>query len=417
MDMYDGEPLKENPDKSRSVPGARAGIVPVLRMFGVTAAGNSVCAHIHGFTPYLYAAPPAGMSEADLGAFKAALEAQLAGARKGGRIPEAVLAVSIVPDVQSLLGYHHGRRQSMLQIYVAMPTMCSTVKGILERGFSFGAYGSKQYMCFEANVPYVLRYMIDNGITGCNWCEAPPGSYALRPLSKRVSHAQLEFDVVYDSLLSHPPDGEWQRLAPLRILSFDIECCGRKGQFPEPEHDPVIQVANVVTVQGSSTSISRNLFVMGSCSPIVGARVESFEDEAKMLEAWAAFVREADPDVVTGYNVQNFDIPYLLRRAIKLKTDAAQMLGRIRGAKATMRDTTFQSSAYGKTENVETTIDGRVIFDMLQYVRREHKLSSYSLNSVSAHFLGQQKEDVHHSIIADLQAGSADDRHRLAVYW
>jgi hypothetical protein len=41
---------------------------------------------------------------------------------------------------------------------------------------------------------------------------------------------------------------------------------------------------------------------------------------------------------------------------------------------------------------------------------------SYSLNSVSAHFLGEQKEDVHHSIIADLQAGNAETRRRLAVY-
>jgi DNA polymerase delta subunit 1 len=135
-----------------------------------------------------------------------------------------------------------------------------------------------------------------------------------------------------------------------------------------------------------------------------------------MLDAWAAFVRETDPDIVTGYNVQNFDLPYLLNRMRKLRAEGAQMLGRIRNAKATMKDTTFQSSAYGKHENVETTIDGRVIFDMLQYIRRDYKLSSYSLNSVSAHFLGQQKEDVHHSIISDLQAGTADDRRRLAVY-
>jgi len=47
---------------------------------------------------------------------------------------------------------------------------------------------------------------------------------------------------------------------------------------------------------------------------------------------------------------------------------------------------------------------------------RNHKLSSYSLNSVSAEFLGQQKEDVHHSIISDLQNGTDADRHRLAVY-
>ena len=76
----------------------------------------------------------------------------------------------------------------------------------------------------------------------------------------------------------------------------------------------------------------------------------------------------------------------------------------------------FQSAAYGRRANIETTIEGRVIFDMLPYMQRNHKLSSYSLNSVCAEFLGQQKEDVHHSIISDLQNGSDEDRHRLAVY-
>lgn len=91
-------------------------------------------------------------------------------------------------------------------------------------------------------------------------------------------------------------------------------------------------------------------------------------------------------------------------------------LGRMKGVKAVMRDTTFQSSAYGKRENVETDINGRVIFDLLPYMYRNHKLSSYSLNSVSAEFLGLQKEAVHYSIISDLQMGSDADRHRLAVY-
>jgi len=91
-------------------------------------------------------------------------------------------------------------------------------------------------------------------------------------------------------------------------------------------------------------------------------------------------------------------------------------LGRIRGVKAAMKETTFSSSAYGKRENIETTINGRVIFDVLPYMYRNHKLSSYSLNSVSAEFLGQQKEDVHHSIISDLQMGTDADRRRLAIY-
>jgi DNA polymerase delta subunit 1 len=59
---------------------------------------------------------------------------------------------------------------------------------------------------------------------------------------------------------------------------------------------------------------------------------------------------------------------------------------------------------------------GRVFLDVLQVVQRDYKLRSYTLNSVSAEFLGEQKEDVHHSIISKLHQGSDDDRRRLAVY-
>lgn len=142
-----------------------------------------------------------------------------------------------------------------------------------------------------------------------------------------------------------------------------------------------------------------------------------------MLMKWRLFLETCDPDIITGYNVQNFDIPYLLDRAATLaKKKKKQAIagfpqwGRIKNSPAKMRDTMFQSSAYGKRANVETTIDGRVVFDMLPYMQRNHKLSSYTLNSVCAEFLGQQKEDVHHSIISDLQNGSDEDRHRLAVY-
>ena len=55
----------------------------------------------------------------------------------------------------------------------------------------------------------------------------------------------------WDKFISHPPEGEWSKIAPLRILSFDIECAGRKGIFPEANQDPVIQIANMVTRQGN----------------------------------------------------------------------------------------------------------------------------------------------------------------------
>ena len=49
-------------------------------------------------------------------------------------------------------------------------------------------------------------------------------------------------------------------------------------------------------------------------------------------------------------------------------------------------------------------------------MQREHKLRSYTLNSVCAQFLGEQKEDVHYSVITELQNGTPESRRRLAVY-
>ena len=54
--------------------------------------------------------------------------------------------------------------------------------------------------------------------------------------------------MVFKDLISHAAEGEWIKIAPLRILSFDIECAGRKGVFPEPDKDPVIQIANMVNI-------------------------------------------------------------------------------------------------------------------------------------------------------------------------
>jgi DNA polymerase delta subunit 1 len=181
-----------------------------------------------------------------------------------------------------------------------------------------------------------------------------------------------------------------------------------------PEEDPVIQIANWVTVQGNDTPCVKNIFTLKSCAPISGAEVHAFESEREMLHAWRDFIVASDPDIVTGYNIVGFDIPYLVDRARTLKVDIFSHLGRIKGQRCRVKKTTFSSAQTGVRESNEITIEGRVIFDVFQAIQRDYKLHSYSLNSVCAKFLGEQKEDVHHSIISDLQNGDAESRRRLA---
>ncbi len=72
--------------------------------------------------------------------------------------------------------------------------------------------------------------MADSHMVGCNWLELPAGKYRVRDASERKSRAQLEVDVAWNEITSHPAEGDWQHIAPLRVLSFDIECAGRKGE-------------------------------------------------------------------------------------------------------------------------------------------------------------------------------------------
>ena len=159
-------------------------------------------------------------------------------------------------------------------MYLALPTLVPTLKRILEGGIVIpGCGGGQQIPCqtFESNVPFLLRFMIDKEISGMNWLTLPARHYTRRPSSTCKSTCQLEFDCVFDSIVSHKAEGEWNRIAPLRVLSVDIECCGRKGHFPEAEQDPVIQISNVVNVQGEKQAFTQNVFTLGGCLPIVGA--------------------------------------------------------------------------------------------------------------------------------------------------
>ncbi|KAH7292764.1 hypothetical protein KP509_29G084300 [Ceratopteris richardii] len=400
-------------ESNKQLTPQRSGPVAILRMFGVTTEGHSVCCNVHGFQPYFYISCPDGMGPDDIPKFKHILEAKMRESNRNSKSPIFITNVELMHK-RSLMYYQQQKSRLFLKITVALPTMVAACRGILERGILIEGLGQKSFLTYESNVLFALRFMIDCDIVGGNWIEIIAGSYF--DTGRKLTYCQLEIDVLYDKLISHSPSGQYSKMAPFRILSFDIECAGRKGHFPEPEHDPVIQIANLLTIQGEDKPKVRNVLTLKSCSPIVGVDVMSFDTEREVLLAWRDLVRELDPDIIIGYNICKFDLPYLIERAEALKIVEFPILGRIRNSCVRVKDTSFSSRQYGTRESKEILIEGRVQFDLLQAMQRDYKLSSYSLNSVSAHFLGEQKEDVHHSIIADLQNGNAETRRRLAVY-
>ncbi|KAE9449729.1 hypothetical protein C3L33_18376, partial [Rhododendron williamsianum] len=411
-DVFLDEALLHDMEDHKELLPNSSGQAAIIRIFGVTREGHSVCCNVHGFEPYFYISCPPGMGPDDISNFHQILEGRMREMNRNNRVPKLVRRIEMVQK-RSIMYYQQQGSHPFLKLVVALPTMVASCRGILDRGIHIDGLGMKSFMTFESNVLFALRFMIDCNIVGGNWIEVPAGKY--KKSAKNLSHCQLEFDCLYSELISHAPEGEFSEMAPFRILSFDIECAGRKGLFPEPTHDPVIQVANLVTLQGQDQPFVRNVMTLKSCSPIVGVDVMSFDTEREVLLGWRDLIREVDPDIIIGYNICKFDLPYLiqqctrfpvcdqpelssfgpfllLQRAEVLGIPEFPMLGRIRNSRVRVKDTTFSSRQYGTRESKEVTLEGRVQFDLLQ------------------------KEDVHHSIISDLQNGNSETRRRLAVY-
>ena len=73
------------------------------------------------------------------------------------------------------------------------------VAGILERGIQIEGLGNRNFLTYESNVLFALRFMIDCNIVGGNWIELPVGKY--KKASKIISSCQLELECLYPHVL------------------------------------------------------------------------------------------------------------------------------------------------------------------------------------------------------------------------
>jgi DNA polymerase delta subunit 1 len=79
-----------------------------------------------------------------------------------------------------------------------------------------------------------------------------------------------------------------------------------------------------------------------------------------LLFAWREFLRLIDPDLITGYNINTFDFPYIVGRGIALQLGNFPFFGRVKDVCTKVKETTFTSKVMGTRETKEINIEGRI---------------------------------------------------------
>ena len=259
---------------------------------------------------------------------------------------------------------------------------------------------------YESNIDPVLRFMHVSGCTSTGWVD--PG------LCEPDAESTCEVNLWAPNWRLITPLAR-DDFAPLRIMSFDIECYSSTGAFPDPKnpHDVVFQIGMTTKEFGKEGFLDRKCLCLKQTT---GPDVECFETEKELIKAFEKYLIKIDPDIITGWNIFGFDLEFLIVRAT-IHCGLSPVWGRIRGDVAALVEKNLSSSALGNNELKMVPMKGRYVFDLFQDVKREHKLESYSLNNVSKHFLKDQKNDMPvKEIFRRYKDGDPDELGEVAAY-
>ena len=382
---------------------------PLIRLYGINEYKNSVCLIIEDFHPYFYVKKPKDYISSDKDILIDTLKQLLENNRKQ---PYYIYDIEIVDKI-NIYNYNPDKEQ-YLKIILYDPKNVSFLRDIFEKGYNIGKFRFEP-QTFESKINFPLRFMVDRDIVGMSWVKVEYGKYRIS--KNPISNCQIEAWCTVEDVIPLSTHGEYSKLAPLRILSIDIECSSEGGHFPVPEKDKVIQISNICVEFGAdSEPIIQKMFSYKKCADIVGVEVLSFDKEEEMLKEWRQFVIDLDPDIITGYNISMFDLPFLLNRAEILKIKKFPYLSRLSHVQSKVKHKQTKVKGFMNRDTIDINLEGRIILDMYTYLIREVKLRSYSLNNVSFQFLGEQKEDVHHTLITKLWEQNEYTRRRLAIY-
>jgi len=246
--------------------------------------------------------------------------------------------------------------------------------------------------------------------------------------NKKSTWCRVEIDCDFKHIQSHwrDSDAQWSKMADLTILSWDIECAGRQGHFPNPDFDSIVSISCVLKYLVSGKE--QNMLLMRKIKRIEGFHKEDpndivlpntqvfiFDDEADMLRFFEALMRNGQHSINTGYNIFKFDFPYTLSRARHLGLKTFALLSPYKEC-IIEKKTFFESAAAGQRQGMEILCSGVIVYDLLNWARIELKLSNYTLNAVATEVLKQTKDDLHYSLITPYFYGSQKERRLLAGY-
>ncbi|MDI6825929.1 MAG: DNA-directed DNA polymerase [Candidatus Aenigmarchaeota archaeon] len=251
---------------------------------------------------------------------------------------------------------------------------------------------------FEADIPFRYRFMADHKIFGIRWYKATGNGMNTNIVKteKKISAEKIEELDIEENM-------------KFRYLSLDIEVVSGEGGLPDAEKDPIIMVSMYFypAYKGKNSLVLSAKRIKQAEKDTIG-----FFSEKEMLQELIKIIDNFDPDIILGYNINNFDLPYIEARL--RKNNLPRTIGRCNQKPIITRKF---------ANRFRNNIVGRVVVDVYDLVKEAtvkfglfKGLKRYGLGDISRLVLGEDKIDISHSEINSHWADNGEKLKKLLDY-
>ncbi|RKY24064.1 MAG: DNA polymerase elongation subunit, partial [Planctomycetota bacterium] len=349
---------------------------PTIRLFGRTDENKSITVFYDKFLPYFYVLPAEGKTTELKEYIKK-------------KFKKLVVKMETTEKFLSI-GYQE-KPTKVLKITLNDPSKTPSIRDDLRTTRLVKDI-------YEADILFRYRFMTDHGIFGMRW-------YEVDGEGTRTNTAKTEKTILAKSFKEIKKEENMK----FKYLSVDIETLSSEGGMPNENKDPII----LISLFFYPSFKDKNSLVLAA-KPIKKFEkdIMGFPSEKEMLSEFIKIIDRFDPDLICGYNISNFDLPYIEARL--KKNNIPRTIGRC-------KQKNMRCSKFANRERV--TIPGRIIVDVYSMVKEATRkfglfkgLKRFGLGDVSKAVLGEGKVDVAHSEINGFWADNGEKLKKLLRY-
>ena len=355
----------------------------IIDIFAKTDTNKSVYIKVTDFTPFFFIELNSSWDSKKINLLKKSLKHKLYGLSK-----KTFLKCDVV-ERHKLYGFTAEKSFKFLRLIFSNSIGMRKASYQFKKGINIpGLPRNLKFNIYESNIDPILRCMHIKNISSFGWIEI--NKY-------NIIDDNNTTDISIETKWTNLTAVDRSDIAPLKIMSFDIECTSSDGGFPQASRDgdKIIQIGSTFNILGQKDCYYKSMITLDTCDLINDVDVIACETEDKLIEEWCKMLLKQDPDIITGWNIFGFDEKYIYDRAIKLNIkDIVLKLGRCSNRNLKFIEKSLSSSALGDNKLYYFNMQGRVQLDLMKVVQRDYKLDSYKLDSVAEEFINGKVLDI-----------------------